>query len=730
MLTFFRKHQKIIYSVVAVFIICSFTFFGTASSMGGEKGPKDVVVGKLLGGKKLKSSELKRTERFIASDMYDIELLQKNGFPNAFNDGVLRSDFFGTPLAEKIAVHYFDDIQEELQPRLEKSQRFRPYTHPNFAFLSAEMIWNMWRPEISAHLENLKAQKLVAGAVKTLGQLYVDQGQFPSHFLRQFLLSQEKQHEWIPHDSNLERGDLALCHNHSLEDWVGPRYINICAQLILNGAELAEKRGFKVSSDEARASMIRNAVEFLQYEMKCKEVSQEEISNFMRKNLHVLGMNEQEAVGVWQKVLLFRNLLNNAGSTALLDALPYEQFHRFADEEVLVTHYELPKEFQFSDLLSMLSFQKYIELVGERVQGNSLPKNLRPLSAIAPELREESYQLSYKTVNEDEVALTIGTKNLWDYEMAHYETLLKKCPVAEKAVAASAEEKLQLLEKLNRNVRAKIDKEATQRMIKEHPEWIESALAKAQLLEKKLYLPLKGEVTELAGIPNSAEFLKALEKGQKRVCLDGKTHYEITKAESSQDERVLTFAEAKARGILQQLVRKDLEKAYATVRGKDPASYKNEKGEWKRFDDVFELVAKQHYASLFYTLSKENLEPAEYAQKRLEPFVKEMRKNVLAQRSIDLKGDLESQWQIEKNAVKVARKSIPAWMENEDFTKPGLSKAQTIGFYDVQEKTDSSALLVEPMRQGKELLAQEIKGHVMEQLLKEAPIYSGSRDGA
>ncbi|MDX8430277.1 MAG: hypothetical protein SNF33_00470 [Candidatus Algichlamydia australiensis] len=716
MLSFFRRYQKIIYSVVAVFIICSFSFFGTFSSFLGESSqPKDRVVGRLLGGKKLKESDLRKAERFLSSDMYDVELMQKGSFPNAFNDGVLRRDFFETPLAQKVAVRYFDEIQGELAECLEKGKRFTPYTHPSFGFLSAEAIWNMWRPEISEHLQSLKTQKLAASAVKTLGQLYLDQGHFPSHFLRQFLLSQEKQHEWIPHDPQLERADLALCHNHSLEDWVGPRFVQICAQLVLNGAALAEERGFKVSLPEAHASMVRNAVEFLQFELKKQEISQEEITNFIQRNLHVLGMNEQEAATVWQKVLLFRSLLENVGSVAFLDSMPYKQFHEYADSQVLVNHYTLPEAFQLKDVSSKLCFQKYIDLVGERVSGKALPRNMRPTSAICPELREEAFKLCYSSVNEDEIALSIGTKDLWDYKLANFSKILKRCPASSVVAPESLEEKLQLLENLKRHVRAKVDSYAAELMIQEHPEWIEEALAKGKLEEKQLYIPLKGEIAELAGIPDANALLKALRKGESRFCGDGKTHYKFEKVESIFDDRVLTFAEAQQRGILKQLVRADLEKAYQKIRESDAKTFQDEKGVWKQLDDVYNIVAEQHYARIGN------------ADKRLETFVKRMRERVKTHKDIALKGDLETQWELINSQVKVARKAIPEWMQKEDFTQAGLSDVQTknvVCFYEVLEKTDEPSSLLEPMRQGRELLSHEIKGHFMEELLEKAPIYN------
>src|SRR6266436_8325966 len=108
MLQFFRKYQKIFFVVVTVFIVISFTFFGTFSTMIPDRQIPDRVIGKAVDGSKLSYREVEALTRFLSTSREDRSLIYSGKMPNLLNDNVIHKDFLTTGMGVMLAEKYFD----------------------------------------------------------------------------------------------------------------------------------------------------------------------------------------------------------------------------------------------------------------------------------------------------------------------------------------------------------------------------------------------------------------------------------------------------------------------------------------------------------------------------------------------------------------------------------------------------------------------------------------------
>lgn len=144
-MNFFRKYQRILLMVVSVMTIASFSFFGTFSAFAPSEKIVDQEIGRAIDGSPIMERDVKGMIRFLSLG----------------GTNVIEKDLIVTGMASILAEQYFDNIREEFEARLQKVKTYKPYTHPQLPFLSAEEIWKQFIPELSIHLGELKKKNWV-----------------------------------------------------------------------------------------------------------------------------------------------------------------------------------------------------------------------------------------------------------------------------------------------------------------------------------------------------------------------------------------------------------------------------------------------------------------------------------------------------------------------------------------------------------------------------------------
>lgn len=749
MLGLLRRYQKFIFVVVSVAVISSFVFYGAFSTYNGPKKRPDELALSSVTGRAIRQSELGQMVRFLASDRYDYEMKQRGGVPNYLNDGVIRQDILASGLYKEISKHFFSEIKDDIQHSLERGKAFRAYVHPQAPFISAENVYNQFMPEMGAHLEALRASQAESSpeSFSLLVDLYHDQSHFPTYLLRQFLSYQEKQYGGIRHDVTIDRGDLALFHNHTLEEWFGHPFLELSAAVIINGADHAEKLGYKVSYAEARTDLMRSALEVMKSEGNHKEIDPKELGRFVANQLYALQMEERAAVELWRKVMLFRTLLSDPSQVTFVDPLLYGDFLSYANDIVQISHYHLPNEMRLSTLQELGEYELYLKALGVKEGTLAPPKAVQKVEGF-PELVQNRYKIEVVSLKESSLALDVGVRQTWEWEVKdqNWGELKKLFPELQTVKAESVEERLCALDALDETLRDSIDTKARLLMVKSHPEWVEEALKSGVSVEKEIWVNFAGYSDLFKDRVKPQDFIALLESHIGKEAFDYSPaegeHYRIKVLEKEAHEEILTFAEAKQKGFLRTKLNENLEAAYARLQKEDPSLFLDEKGTVKPLREVKNQALKvylkdsllkieQELASCGQKVSGSPLSQSDYfyAENALYPYLHKARADILKRGELSsflkMSDDrILSQWNICKDEIDVVRKSPERFLSEKAFEmKAGDwstiidDQAGALSFYRIEGKKSGDISLQSEMRAGQELISHEAKAYIFGELL-------------
>ncbi|MGE3954232.1 MAG: SurA N-terminal domain-containing protein [Parachlamydiales bacterium] len=722
MLSFMRRNQRLFFVIVTAVIIVSFSFFGTYQSFlqGGQRGEAAFTA---INGKKISQRELSQMALFLST-----EADTPGG--NPLNDGVVSRHLFESGLALLLAGRFQEPIEGELLNKATVESRFFPYRHPYAPMLGAEWIWSSFAPDIKEGLEALKANLPFEERFAKKIALYLAERDFPQSSLKQMIRFQEGQAQGLPSDGDLAARDLSLYGYHTLQDWFGPTFMNLTAEVITQGSIIAEERGYTVSKREAFADLIHNAeVAASRYPTLYAGSSKGTLEGILRR----MGMTPNEATALWQRVLLFRRLLEDSGSSPLLDTLPFERFAEYAGARRQIAHYALPGHPTLKNSEELLAFESYLDAVYQRSPENlaDLPSEVRPLQEVkrrAPELVYREYPLEIKEVNREMLGMEIPIREIWNWQLqdAGWETLESRIPALERQKG----EKFSRLKTLDSQSRQKADEIARKAILKAHPERVLTALEAEEAREQHVKLPFSGP-SPLKGV-DPKQLMDKLQGAEGPILLTGDEFtFEITLLGPPSEERVFLYNEAKQVGALRALADRRVEEAYQArrERGK-PLSQVRE-----------ELVTSLTAATtrqLLAQLPEAEGAGADYAAKnRFVPYLSRIRderqEEVLffEEGTRVWKGDpLATQWEVERQLTHLTRGQT---LQNRDFEE--LTRGTTSEVYidptrgttfyrigEVEQGHLHNPLLYDSLQRA---LSHEAQGRLFAQLLDEIETRGG-----
>ncbi|MDN3509239.1 MAG: hypothetical protein P0S93_04415 [Candidatus Neptunochlamydia sp.] len=776
MLDFFRRYQRYFFVVIAVVIVISFSFFGTHQTINQPQQVKDRCIGHAVDGSKMMRNEVDQMIRFIGSDRSDITLAEKGIMPNFFNDGVVRKDLMGAGIGALLVNAYFEDLKEELQEKMEHHKNYHPYVHPTAPFISVKNLWGQALPAQKVNLERFleEANEMTPEIFSLLVDLYLGEAAFPAHILREYLMFQEKQYDWIQPDPALPRANLNLFQCRSTQDWFGPRFLDLSAQFILNAAAYAKQQGYKVTYGEARVDLIRKGYESLQIQMRKVDVAQEEVANLWQQQLRNLGMREKDAVSLWKKVMLFRRLFEDVGGAVFVDPHVYQMFYGFASKTAEIDLYHLPKALELKDFSALMKLEYYLDQVMEnRKHGLLLPQNFASISEIeknCPELIEERFLVEIAEVQKSEVALNVSIKEMWEWQLEkdNYELLEKQFPQLALKKGTNLEEHFAVLEEMDPEIRQKIDKFSIGKIVEVHPEWIEEALSQKHPVTKQVSVspggknfPYEGEdlleLFRVAALKGDLEQDKAAIEARRSLevyTADDETYYRFHILDRDLAKAVLTFEEANERGILDALLENHLKGVYSQVRSKNPGVFKTEKNEWKPVEEVKSEIGRILYSDTLEAIDTEvsklgamlleerheNVDSF-YPKYRLFPYMviaeQEVRKvgdeshflekgdQEVSEGKLPQKRELHSQWNLVKRETVFKNHEKSFWFTSDVFAMVAgswsevlLNEEEQLQFFQLKEKLVPNSNFSKEMKQGQLILSKEAKQYLMSDFLK------------
>ncbi len=666
---FLRKHQTKLFLLIAGVTLISYAFFGSSSSFGARE-VEDKKIGKTIDGSAIYEKDVKMLTQLVSQGSSDI----------------LRTDLIETGVFSLLAEKYFEQIQSDFSEKLEKAKTSVFYSHPQAPFINALQVWNRFSPMLAYDLKEVQAGSVNAKTFSTYAKLYLDQQAFPPELLRTILLYEQKNYSWITPDYLLsDTRALTLFGYHSFEEWFGTRFSEIIGKFILNTAALAEKRGYKVSQQEARNGFGNICKSSLKMKSLGKEVTDQEATEYMKYLLHSSGVDESRAVYLWKKVMLVHRFFQDLQQGVLLDPIPYEQFSTFADAKAYVEVYQLPDALRLKDFRSMLKVQYYLEAVSPsgKQSVKDLPRQFYSVDEVEkkhPQLVTSRFELEIAKVSSEDVASRLSLKQIWDFELSNegWAQLVDHFPMLSKAGTETIEGRETVLDELSSDNRKKIDKFARQSMVKNHPEWRQEALARQETKKLTAFIRSKGAFAPFEEIEETINLRQALQNAEIGETITFTTpgeenYYQITVLQKPDQKQVMTLQEALENDWLGTLLDEKLQEALESARKKDIAIYKGPDGSWRPFNEVRDHVGAYVYSDLLKNLSKEQLTYEEYAVKRFEAVMQGAKNSIQSEQDassfLNPTGHLLiDQWILLKKRQEIKRSDTTELPKEEMFT--------------------------------------------------------------
>ncbi|MFZ0566334.1 MAG: hypothetical protein WAM28_09140 [Chlamydiales bacterium] len=695
MLQFFHKYQKFFFLFTTIIVVSSFVFFGTYQAFGPNfKKESDEVAFVAMDGKKVRSSYLNAFSDFISSEgsPYHNKILSFN----FLNDSVITREFLESGLAARIVAHFSDELEEELQSRLDKEKKYRPYVHPYFKSLCAESIWKQYAPEIAQNLLKLQksSQAVDLETFETKVNLFLAEKKFPPTLLGQVLRYQEKDYSTLPPDPRLMKDDLRLFGYRDLRDWFGSRFIDSISQIIINTAALARQAGYRVTREEVLSDLLYRSEQTFDLIKNRTDLPVDNGYGLFQLYLRQKGIDEVKVVKVWEDVTLFRRLFHELGEAAFIDALPLQQFYNYAHEYLNLDLFQMPSHLRFQTLEELAQFEAYLDVTGEKRSSMlDLPLTFLPLEDIesrAPELVGKEYQLYVMGVTTQALEAKVNLKQMleWEHDAQNWEKLASRFP----ELAEYAGTPFEALESVNSKGRKAIDSFARQQIVESHPEWIEEAMKNELMEEKKLFLTSKTR-KPLPGITDPIALGELLDRENELIgyTQDGMNYYRILVKERSSDKEIMTYKRALQEKVLEEIAER--------VEG--------------------ENLAKKVMEELSSALNLENLSDEERLPYRFATYLAEYRET-------QPEGDLAKQWKVEKT-TKTLTRSQPSFISFDEASSLDPAEVSEVKaaaeegayFYCFLDKQSDVTPPLGKIRQNQELLSREVRQHYLEKVIAE-----------
>lgn len=630
MLAFFRRHQRIFFFGTTFVIIVSFVFFGTYSAIS-RSSNRDEKIATTLKGHSLKRSDMEKMSTFIRSDQIDNLFHAGRGGFNFLNDGVIQNDFLESGILTQIIERYPSLVSNDFKTRLARERSFVGYTHPRAKFINAETAWTYFAPDLKKAYDRLRQQvdPLSKPAVQARVDLYLQEKRFPSYALRQVLEYQQSQYNWIEPDPALRYQDLTLFGYNTFEDWFGPETLQLISFVIFNSAEVAQEKGYQVTDEEVRASLVNQANISFKANAANPYFEFADPDDYYREQLRLMNMSEGDAISVWKKVMLFRRYFADITSSTFVDNLVYTRFNSYAKKAAHLSMYQMDPSLSLKDAVALQQFETYIKAVADpgsvKESPLSLPKkfySVEELEKSHPALVQRRYEVEIAQLDKQSLQARVSIKQMWDWELQedNWKLLTAQFPELASKSAVHADDRLALLDSLDKKARFRIDSYARMQIVELHPEWIDESLAGMQTKREPLYLRSGGSKQPLKGVKDSTALAKLLDQvavydaksgdpmsgtsaGLQNFTGDSRYYYRIRVLERSPNKEIVTFSDAVHDGLFEEILVKDLDAHYKKIRESDPASYQDQKKQWKPLEEVKEKVAEDYSKGLLDLLA-------------------------------------------------------------------------------------------------------------------------------
>ncbi|MCY3973991.1 MAG: hypothetical protein OXF02_00365 [Simkaniaceae bacterium] len=597
MLAFFREYQRYLFIVTAVIIIVSFSLFDVY-----EPAPRDTpspdervgespVIGTTPYGSPITHRDVDDIGRFLTSERFD--------------DGHFLHDFFASGLASLLAEAYFDEIKEEFGKRVASHRRSVFYRHPDAPFISAEGVWSRFLPEEKGRIDRFLRDEgnHDIECFTLLTKLYLAGRSLPPRLMREYLLTQERRYPELRPDPALVHADLRLFGCSSVEEWFGASFLRLLGRCIHNTALFAEKKGYRVSSHEALRDILQAEKNITGQN---RNVLPDELRHLFANRL---GMDKERVLAVKKKLLLARRLFDDYENAFFADTHALRLFRRYADSEVTVDLYEMPRSMHVANFEKTMKLSRYFTLLSPNGRnGKGMvpegPFSPEEVGKVCPQLVRKRFAVELSEVKTESLVQEVSLKAVWDMQRdpEHLSAVRRHFP------NLAIGERGEGIDTLAADSRREVDRFSALSILAGEPERIEVALDRARSARKEISIDGDGILYGLEGVRVDRELVSLLESEQngeavaalRRIRGGENAYYRIRVLDRDRAFHILTFEEAERFGIIGEMVERALRREHRALleAGAHPSLLKTDTGEDKPFSEVRGEVARIVHAPL------------------------------------------------------------------------------------------------------------------------------------
>lgn len=496
-------------------------------------------------GRKVKEDRFNALVRFC-----NTEATPFSGNPldwNFLNDSIVSDLFLTSSLGEIL----FSKIPCDpgLASKANKEKKLHFYKRADAPFVSSEEVWKASAPTLLTALQGLLVQEdpYSISAFQSRASLFMEQKKFPPAFLQRMLQYRQDCYS-LPKDQRLygSPAGFSLFGYTTLSDWFGDNYMRAVAGVMLYGASLAEKQGIKVDRKEARGLVRLKSKEAFEFS-RTKLGYKGDYNEFFNSYLNHIGCSESVLVDLYREVLLFKKLNDLMKGCVPFDFDPLKDFLNWSKDSVELEVSYLHQDLMISDSKQLAAFEAYLDLVYKaRSDVLELPVSFIPIGEVKkkdPRLVGRLYSVEYAVLSMEEIEAGITVKELRDWQrdpvnkslLSHEFPQLLSCEIAS----------------LDKPLKKKVDSFSRHCLIRCNTQLIKEMLNESSLLKTTLILS-PGQDPVLKGIIDGAELDQVLSSGDgiEGYSQDGRLFYRFKVLERANDEVILSYGEAKLRGVL------------------------------------------------------------------------------------------------------------------------------------------------------------------------------------
>ena len=411
-------------------------------------------------------------------------------------------------------------------------------------------------------------------------------------------------------------------------------------------------------------------------------------------------MEEKDALRTWQRILVFRKMLDEVGNSVFVDSVLYREFSEFASIGAKIEVYKLPPALKVKRPEDGKKLAIYLDGVLRKSGEAFINKEFASVDEIKvalPELVEKRFLVKVAALMKGNVASDIGVRKTWDWQLSqkNWEVLKAKFHELNNCTSEDPDVKFAYLQALDENLKEKIDHYSRKMIVEEEPGLIKEKLSLIQPQTRLLSITLAGQDEILPGVTDRKTLLDLLEnESEKLACYseNGEDFYRIEIIDSSSLWEVLTFDEANTRGILDNLLEK------------------------KKIKDS-SLPVETMLVSYMKKMAQAVMNGDEGMVREASGFNKG--------ESLQPKSPLENQWDLQKDELKITRKMADPLFDEKLFSmKEGdwsdvISTEEGPLFFHVLETFIDTSDVAKKMEEGRSLLGREAKVELVKELLQE-----------